>query len=75
LRLIPGGSPASAATEACFFSFGLAPARVGRFRLPGYDCGGLRLARDLLAGDRISEDDPAGGDLEFADLGLVGAPA
>jgi hypothetical protein len=33
------------------------------------------LASDLLADDRISEDDPARGDVEFADLGLVGAAA
>ena len=35
----------------------------------------LRLARDGLAGDRISEDDPVRRDVEFADLGLVGAAA
>jgi hypothetical protein len=34
-----------------------------------------RLARNLLSGDRISEDDPARGDVEFADLGLVGTGA
>src|SRR5688572_102207 len=35
----------------------------------------VRLARDVLAGDRISEDDSARGDVEFADFGLVGAAA
>jgi len=34
---------------------------------------GLRL--DLVAGDWVSEDDPVGGDVELADLGVVGAGA
>jgi hypothetical protein len=35
----------------------------------------LALRLDVLAGDRVSEDDPVGGDLELADLGVVGARA
>ena len=33
------------------------------------------LALDLLAGDRVAEDDSAGGDVELADLWVVGARA
>ena len=49
-----------------------ATVEAGRKPVPSH--GPVRLARDVLA-DWVPEHDPARGDVEFADFGLVGAGA
>jgi len=68
--LVKRRSSASAARLSRFaHQRGRRPSSVQRLPSP------QRLARDVLADDWISEDDPAGRDVEFADFGLVGARA
>ena len=71
--------PQNSSSSAC--STPTEPRRARRSRRWRRGCGRLCAQRrpgqrlDLLAGDRVSEDDSVGGDVELADLGVVGACA